>query len=96
MRVRWHADARVEADAAAAFYNEKQPGLAQRFLDDLENALHRIQRHPLAYRKVEGEIRKCRVAHFPYGVIYRVQSGFIEVIAVMHLRRSPGYWKQRR
>ena len=70
MKLRWHAEARAEADAAAAFYNDKQPDLAQRFLDDLEEALHRIQRHPQAYRQVEAAIRKCRVAHFPYGVIY--------------------------
>jgi toxin ParE1/3/4 len=95
MKLRWHAEARAEADAAAAFYNDRQPGLAQRFLDDLEEALHRIQRHPQAYRQVEAAIRKCRVAHFPYGVIYRVRTDVIEIIAVMHLRRAPGYWKQR-
>lgn len=95
MRLRWHGEARAEVDAAAAFYNDKQPGLAQRFLDDLEDALRRIQRHPQTYRQIEGDIRKCRVPHFPYGVIYRVRSDLIEVIAVMHLRRSPGYWKQR-
>jgi toxin ParE1/3/4 len=95
MKQCWHGEARAEAEAAAAFYNEKQPGLAQRFLDDLEDALQRIQRHPQAYRLVEGDIRKCRVAHFPYGIIYRVRSDLIEIIAVMHLRQSPGYWKQR-
>ena len=95
MKLRWHGEARAEADAAAAFYNEKQPGLARRFLDDIEDALLRIQRHPQAYRLVEDDIRKCRVAHFPYGIIYRVRSDFIEIVAVMHLRRSPGYWKQR-
>jgi toxin ParE1/3/4 len=95
MKLLWHGKARAEAEAAAAFYAEKQPGLAQRFLDDLEDALHRIQRHPQGYRQVEGGIRKCRIAHFPYGVIYRLRSDSIEIIAVMHLRRSPGYWKQR-
>ena len=95
MKLRWHGEAIAEADAVAAFYNEKQTGLAQRFLDALEETLHRIQRHPLAYRQVEGDIRKCRVTHFPYGVIYRMRSDFIEIIAVMHLRQSPGYWKQR-
>lgn len=95
MKLRWHGEARAEADAAAAFYDDKQPGLAQRFLDDLEDTLHRIQRHPDAYRQVEAKIRKCRVKHFPYGVIYRAQSDFIEIIAVMHLRRSPGYWRKR-
>lgn len=95
MMLRWHAEARAEADAAAAFYHDKQPDLAQRFLDDLEEALHRIQRHPQAYRQVEHAVRKCRVMHFPYGVIYRVRSDLIEIIAVMHIRRAPGYWKQR-
>ena len=95
MNLRWHGEARAEADAAAAFYQDKRPGLAQHFLDSLEHALHRIQRHPQAYRQIEDDIRKCRVPHFPYGVIYRVRSGFIEIIAVMHLRRSPGYWKER-
>jgi plasmid stabilization system protein ParE len=94
--LRWHEEARAEAEAAAAFYKDKQPGLAVRLLDALEDALHRIQRHPLVYRKVENDIRKCRVTHFPYGVIYRARGDSIEIIAVMHLRRAPGYWKQRR
>jgi plasmid stabilization system protein ParE len=92
VKLRWHGEARAEADAAAAFYNEKQAGLAQRFLD---KALHRIQRHPQVYRQMEGDIRKCRVPHFPYGVIYRIRPDSIEIVAVMHLRRLPGYWKQR-
>ena len=95
MELRWHDEAKAEADAAAAFYQEKQPGLAQRFIDNLEGALRRIQRHPLAYRIVEGEVRKCRVPHFPFGVIFRVRTGQIEIIAVMHLRRAPRYWKTR-
>jgi hypothetical protein len=32
MKLRWHAEARAEADAAAAFYNDKQPDLAPRFV----------------------------------------------------------------
>ncbi len=95
MKLLWHEQARAEADAAAAFYTTKRPGLAQRFLDDLEDTLRRIQRHPQAYRRVEGDVRKCKVAHFPYGVIYRIRSDSVEIIAVMHIRRSPGYWRQR-
>jgi toxin ParE1/3/4 len=95
VKLLWYEEARAEIDEAAAFYEDKQPGLAQRFLDDVEDALHRIQRHPLSYREVEGDVRKCRVRHFPYGVIYRVRAGFIEIIAIMQLRRSPAYWKDR-
>jgi toxin ParE1/3/4 len=95
MNLYWHEDARAEANDASHFYKDKQPGLALRFLDSLDETLHRIQRHPELCRQVEGGIRKCRVPHFPYGVIYRAQSGLIEIIAIMHLRRSPGYWKER-
>jgi len=95
MELLWHEEAKAEVNAAAAFYQEKQPGLAQRFIDNLEGTLRRIQRHPLAYRVVENDVRKSRVPHFPYGVIFRVLSGHIEIIAVMHLRRAPGYWKTR-
>jgi plasmid stabilization system protein ParE len=96
MKLRWHVEARAEADAAAAFYREKQPRLAQHFLDDLEEALGRIQRHPQAHRRVEGRYSEVPGAAFPYGVIYRLRPDFIEIIAIMHLRRAPGYWKERR
>ncbi|MBI3545694.1 MAG: hypothetical protein HY081_03745 [Gammaproteobacteria bacterium] len=32
MKLLWHGEARTETDATAAFYNERQPGLAQRLL----------------------------------------------------------------
>ena len=95
MELRWHREAQAEADAAAAFYREQQPGLEQRFLDSLEDGLRRIQRNPSIYRQIDDGIRKCRLAYFPFGIVYRPGTNFIEIISVMHLRRSPGYWKSR-
>ena len=95
MHVRWHPAAQEEATAAAQFYWERQPGLEQRFLDILEDALHRILRRPQLYPKVADNIHKCKLPRFPYGVMYRTKPDTIEVLAVMHLRREPGYWKQR-
>jgi plasmid stabilization system protein ParE len=95
MRVLWHREARIEADEAASFYGGRQPGLDRRFLDILEDALHRIRRRPNMYPKVEGDIKKCRLPRFPYGVIYRTRSETVEILAIMHLKREPGYWKAR-
>ena len=95
MQVRWHEEAKLEADAAARFYQEKQPGLEQRFLDILEDALIRIRRRPHIYPNIEGEIHKCKLPRFPYGVIFRRKSDAVEILAVMHLRREPGYWRHR-
>jgi hypothetical protein len=32
---------------------------------------------------------------FPFAVVYEIESHNISVIAIMHLRRRPGYWKRR-
>ncbi|MCO6442090.1 MAG: type II toxin-antitoxin system RelE/ParE family toxin [Nitrococcus mobilis] len=92
---RFHPEALAEADEAAAFYKEQQPGLETRFLEALNDTISRISRNPLIYRRIEGEVRKCRILRFPYGAIYRVSNDHIEIIAVMHLRQRPGYWKSR-
>lgn len=93
---RLHPEALREAEEAAAFYQERQSGLERRFLEALQDAIAHIRRHPLLYRRVEGEIRKCRLLRFPYGVIFRLDAhGDIEILAVMHLRMQPGYWKSR-
>jgi len=42
MEIRWHEEARQEADATAAFYKEKQSDLQVRFLDSLQDALGRV------------------------------------------------------
>ncbi len=30
---------------------------------------------------------------FPYGLIYRIQSDRVVIVAVMHLKRRPFYWR---
>lgn len=55
----------------------------------------RISRNPLLYRKIHKNIRKCRLLRFPYGIIFRIQKETVQRIAVMHLKRKPGYWKSR-
>jgi len=95
MFIVWDEEALIEADAAAKFYQQKQPSLGKRFLDNLEDAVSRIAHHPHVYRQIETNIRKCKLPHFPYGVIYRIQTDTIQIIAIMHLRQEPGYWKQR-
>jgi plasmid stabilization system protein ParE len=39
--------------------------------------------------------RRYLVHRFPYGVVYRVSRQIIQIIAVMHLRRHPDYWRGR-
>ena len=91
----FHPDALTEADEAGRFYDEQQKGLGKRFVEALTDTISRTRNNPELYGKIYNNIRKCRLLHFPYGVVYRDKKKIIEIIAIMHLRRKPGYWKHR-
>ena len=93
--VSFHPEALNEFLESASHYESQQPSLGHRFVDAVQDAIHRIQARPLLYQVVEGDTRRCRVFHFPYGIIFRVREDGIEIVAVMHLHRRPGYWKER-
>jgi len=90
-----HPNAAQEIEQTTAFYNKQQAGLEKRFIEDLEDGIEKVCAHPLRYKVVEGDVRKCRLEHFPYLLIYQVQSEQVEIIALMHLRKQPDYWKNR-
>ena len=92
---RFYPEARAEAEAAAAFYETKQAGLGGRFVAALDDAVKRVRRNPSIYREMEGGLRQCRLLRFPFGVVFREQGSAIEIVAVIHIRREPGYWKGR-
>jgi len=94
--VNWHLhrDARKEFLDAIAWYEDRKPGLGGEFLSEVHNSIQRICAKPESFRKLSAETRICRTARFPYLIIYRIRAD-IEIVAVMHARRRPGYWKER-
>lgn len=68
------------------------------FLDEIERALKLIEEEPAMwpwYNK-EQAVRRFLVHRFPYAILYRTTSTAIQIIAAMHLRRHPDYWKSRK
>ena len=94
-QVRFHPAALAEFHEAVRYYDEKQPGLGLRFIDAVEGVFAQIKSSPGRFRLVEENTRKCRVPRFPYGVLFRERQDCLEIVAVMHLRRHPDYWKGR-
>lgn len=80
---------------SAHFYDQQRKGLGDEFLEEVETLLCRIRDFPLAAREIEPEIRSARVPRFPFQVVYHPEGNRITVIAVMHNRRKPGYWRNR-
>ena len=95
MRIWFHPEARMELLESVAYYGAYEPALGQRFLEEVTEAIRRIRRHPKMYPRVSDDWRQCRIPRFPYGLVYAIRSGGIEIYAVVHLHRQPGYWKSR-
>ena len=91
-----HPQAKEELEKTVLFYKKQQAGLEKRFIEAAEDAISRVCRNPLLYRKINNDARKCRLLHFPYAIIFRIKPAQIEIIAVMHLRKQPNYWQSRK
>lgn len=95
MKYRFHPEAKTEFFDAVAHYESRKPGLGPDFYDEVMAAIRNIVNHPKAWPRIDGDIRRCQTHRFPFGVIYSNEQRFVLIIAVMHLRRAPGYWKYR-
>jgi len=93
--VRFHPAAESEMIGAAAYYETQQPLLGRRFLASIQDAVNRIILNPGMYATVDRDVRRCLAGTFPFGVLFREMPDQIVIVAVMHLHREPGYWKNR-
>lgn len=91
----FHPEAEAEFVAAVDWYEARSPGLGADFAAEIHAAIQRAVSLPLAWPRVDGDIRRVLASRFPYGVLYAPRGGRIHILAVMHLRREPDYWKQR-
>jgi ParE toxin of type II toxin-antitoxin system, parDE len=87
--------AQNEFDEAINFYNQQRQGLGYEFAAEVLNTINRILRYPEAWNKLSKRTRRCRTKRFPFGVIYQIRGDRILIVAVAHLRRKPGYWRDR-
>ncbi len=94
-KVRFHPDAANELVAASEWYRERSEIAARAFLIETDQAIKNIRNTPLRYPTFQNETRRLILPRFPFSIVYRFEASLIEVIAVAHHKRRPGYWKSR-
>ena len=92
---RFHRAADAEYAEAATYYTDLSPQLGGRFYDEIERLIAEIRVHPAQFRLFDPPARRHFSAVFPYAVIYIELPDVIWILAVMHLKREAGYWKER-
>jgi plasmid stabilization system protein ParE len=92
MRISFNPLAERELNDAAHYYELESLGLGAAFLAEVEHTCRRVMEHPEAAAVVRGAIRRRLLRRFPYAILYTVRDDVARILAVMSLKRRPGYW----
>jgi plasmid stabilization system protein ParE len=95
MPIEFDPRAIAEVRAARRWYSRRSAGVADRFLAEFDRAIEQISKTPQQWPSYLHGTRVYRLRRFPYLVIYRQAPAAIQVVAVAHGSRKPGYWKRR-
>ncbi len=91
----FHPEAAVEFEEAVQFYRPRGRTLGDRYAREVRATIARIVGTPNRWRILEEDVRLCRLRVFPYVVLYTIEPDYILIVAVMHGKRRPGYWRHR-
>ena len=90
-----HPAALAELKSAATWYQQRNRTAALNFAAELDRAIDLVIASPGRWPSGEHGTRKFVLQRFPFAVIYREKETVVQVLAIAHGHRWPGYWKQR-
>lgn len=92
----FHPEAFLEAEGAQSWYESRSQTAAEAFLDELDHAIAQITIAPERWARYLFGTRRYIMQRFPFLVVYREKSpSLIQIVAVAHGHRKPGYWRDR-
>jgi toxin ParE1/3/4 len=90
-----HPDADEEFAEGVRYYAEISPDLGVRFYREIERLLCEVCSGPERFRLFDPPARRHFGRDFPYAVVYVNKPDGVWVVAVVHMKRRPGYWRER-
>jgi plasmid stabilization system protein ParE len=88
----------AEQDAleAAIWYEQRQPGLGEEFLDEVDRAVRTLSESALHYRIRFADVRRTPIQRFKfYGIYYVTRDEEVWILAIFHGRRHPRALQER-
>lgn len=84
--------AKQDYDQALAWYREQSVGAALGFEQAVLDAIEKVCAFPERGAHCGGHHRYQLLKRYPFSMIYRVRAESIEITAIAHASRRPGYW----
>jgi plasmid stabilization system protein ParE len=93
--LKYHPAARREIKASHAWYVRQSVQAADGFYEELLPALDRVQEQPRLYPPHLYGTQRVVLDRYPFFIVYRELLHEIQIVAVAHAKRRPGYWAKR-
>ena len=95
LNIEFHANALAEFKQATIWYNNQRKGLGKEFFEEVNSSIDLISKNPDIWPKYLKYLHRLILKRFPYNIVYRVKPDAIEIIAIAHQKKKPGYWQYR-
>ena len=69
--------------------------LRKSFATEVAWGVREICNSPERWKRYDYGTRRFMLPNFPFSIVYRVHQNAVQVVAVAHHRRRPGYWHGR-
>ena len=94
-RIELHPAAIEEAHSARLWYATRSGVAGDAFMAEIDTAIEHICESPQRWAKYLHDTRRYLLRRFPYVVVYREVDDHVQVLAIAHGKRRPGYWRSR-
>jgi hypothetical protein len=84
-----------ESIEAIRWYKKKDGRLSEAFADEFEDAIRVVGAKYAVFPDYLYGTKRHLFGRYPYQLVFRELPDRIQVVALAHLRRKPGYWKRR-
>jgi plasmid stabilization system protein ParE len=91
----FHPAARREITDAHGWYIRQSVQAADGFYEELLPALDRVHARPRLYPPHFYGTQRVVLDRYPFSIVYRELLHEIQIVAVAHAKRRPGYWTNR-
>lgn len=93
--IRYRRAAVEELSEAIGWYSARSESVANQFRDAVRAKLREAARSPHHWPLDLNGTRQILLGEFPYVLIVREIHGTLELVALTHASREPGYWHNR-
>lgn len=91
-----HPEAEQDILSSLNHYAGIDESLAADLEARIDRAIETVAQRPEIWPTYLHQTRRYLIKRFPFALIYREKEGIIQIVALAHHRRRPGYWRERR